>query len=45
MVEVSEPDDVRYELARRGAELVRLYGRENDPEKNNKAGRPGRPAS
>jgi predicted DNA-binding transcriptional regulator YafY len=45
MVEVSEPDEVRDELARRGAELVRLYGRERPPVKNNKAGRPGRPAS
>jgi len=45
MVEVSEPDEVRDELARRGAELVRLYGRESPPVKNNKADRPRRPAS
>ena len=43
MVEVSEPDEVRRALARRGAELVRLYGGEDDRLKNNKAG-PGRPA-
>jgi hypothetical protein len=40
MVEVSEPEEVRDELARRGAELVRLYGREKDRVKNNEAGRP-----
>jgi predicted DNA-binding transcriptional regulator YafY len=45
MVEVTEPHEVRLELARRGAELVRLYGREGNRVKNNKAGRPGRPAS
>jgi predicted DNA-binding transcriptional regulator YafY len=45
MVEVSEPDEVRHELARRGAELVHLYGPHEDRVKNNKADRPGRPAS
>jgi hypothetical protein len=37
MVEVLEPAEVRAELARRGAQLVQLYGRPQLPKK--KAGR------